>query len=32
VVAEIDGKIVGSNFLDERSVIAGIDRSRWIRR
>jgi predicted N-acetyltransferase YhbS len=24
VVAEIDGKIVGSNFLDERSTIAGI--------
>jgi predicted N-acetyltransferase YhbS len=24
VVAEIDGKVVGSNFLDERSVIAGI--------
>jgi predicted N-acetyltransferase YhbS len=24
VVAELDGKIVGSNFLDERSVIAGI--------
>jgi predicted N-acetyltransferase YhbS len=24
VVAEIDGKIVGSNFLDERSAIAGI--------
>src|SRR5690242_4662575 len=24
VVAELDGKIVGSNFLDERGVIAGI--------
>ncbi len=24
VVAEIDGRIVGSNFLDERSIIAGI--------
>jgi len=24
VVAELDGQIVGSNFLDERSVIAGI--------
>src|SRR5437016_1016308 len=24
VVAEVDGKIVGSNFLDERSTIAGI--------
>ncbi|MFY9578097.1 MAG: GNAT family N-acetyltransferase [Gaiellaceae bacterium] len=24
VVAEIDGEIVGSNFLDERSVIAGV--------
>lgn len=24
VVAELDGKIVGSNFLDERSMIAGI--------
>ncbi len=24
VVAELDGRIVGSNFLDERSVIAGI--------
>lgn len=24
VVAEVDGRIVGSNFLDERSVIAGI--------
>jgi len=24
VVAELDGKIVGSNFLDERSIIAGI--------
>src|SRR6266581_5821133 len=24
VVAELDGKIVGSNFLDERSAIAGI--------
>jgi predicted N-acetyltransferase YhbS len=24
VVAEVDGKIVGSNFLDERSIIAGI--------
>src|SRR5919198_2034920 len=24
VVAELDGQIIGSNFLDERSVIAGI--------
>jgi predicted N-acetyltransferase YhbS len=24
VVAEVDGRVVGSNFLDERSVIAGI--------
>jgi predicted N-acetyltransferase YhbS len=24
VVAEVDGKIVGSNFLDERSAIAGV--------
>src|SRR5262249_41985398 len=24
VVAELDGRIVGSNFLDERSVIAGL--------
>jgi predicted N-acetyltransferase YhbS len=24
VIAELDGKIVGSNFLDERSTIAGI--------
>ena len=24
VVAELDGQIVGSNFLDERSIIAGI--------
>ena len=24
VVAEIDGRIVGSNFLDERNTIAGI--------
>src|SRR5215475_10018034 len=24
VVAEIDGRIVGSNFLDERSMIAGV--------
>src|SRR3954468_22892939 len=24
VVAEVDGKIIGSNFLDERSPIAGI--------
>ena len=24
VIAELDGKIVGSNFLDERSIIAGI--------
>ena len=24
VVAEVDGKIVGSNFLDERSIIAGV--------
>lgn len=24
VVAELDGKVVGSNFLDERSIIAGV--------
>src|ERR1044071_4572354 len=24
VVAEIDGRIVGSNFLDERNIIAGL--------
>jgi hypothetical protein len=24
VVAEMDGRIVGSNFLDERSTIAGL--------
>jgi predicted N-acetyltransferase YhbS len=24
VVAEVDGKIVGSNFLDERSIVAGV--------
>jgi predicted N-acetyltransferase YhbS len=24
VVAELDGRIVGSNFVDERSIIAGI--------
>jgi hypothetical protein len=24
VVAELDGRVVGSNFLDERSIIAGI--------
>src|SRR5438132_6103105 len=24
VVAEVDGRIIGSNFLDERSIIAGV--------
>ncbi len=24
VIAEVDGKVVGSNFLDERSVVAGV--------
>src|SRR5882724_1876166 len=31
VVAEQDGNVVGSNFLDERSPIAGTGRSRSIR-
>ncbi len=31
VVAEREGRIVGSNFLDERSAIAGVVRSRWTR-
>ncbi len=31
VVAEVDGRIIGSNFLDERSSIYGVARTCWPR-